>query len=121
MVSRFSEEDLLAVLRFGVLTAVILPLVPDRKLGPFDAINPFEIWLMVVFVAGIGLAGYVALRILGPKGLAPTGLLGGLVSSTAVTLGFSRMSKRSRGDRRPPPGCSPDAGSCTCGCWSRAL
>ena len=94
MVSRFSEEDLLAVLRFGVLTAVILPLVPDRKLGPFDAINPFEIWLMVVFVAGIGLAGYVALRILGPKGLAPTGLLGGLVSSTAVTLGFSRMSKR---------------------------
>jgi uncharacterized membrane protein (DUF4010 family) len=94
MVSRFSEEDLRAVLRFGVLTAVILPLVPDRKLGPFDAINPFEIWLMVVFVAGIGLAGYVALRILGPKGLAPTGLLGGLVSSTAVTLGFSRMSKR---------------------------
>jgi uncharacterized membrane protein (DUF4010 family) len=94
MVSRFSEEDLLAVLRFGVLTAVILPLVPDRKLGPFDAINPFEIWLMVVFVAGIGLAGYVALRVLGPKGLAPTGLLGGLVSSTAVTLGFSRMSKR---------------------------
>jgi uncharacterized membrane protein (DUF4010 family) len=49
---------------------------------------------MVVFVAGIGLAGYVALRVLGPKGLAPTGLLGGLVSSTAVTLGFSRMSKR---------------------------
>lgn len=94
VVSRFSEQDLLAVLRFGVLTAVILPLVPDRKMGPFDAINPFEIWLMVVFVAGIGLAGYVALRALGPKGLAPTGLLGGLVSSTAVTLSFSRMSKR---------------------------
>lgn len=97
VVSRFSDEDLRAVLRFGVLTAVILPLVPDRAMGPFDAINPFEIWLMVVFVAGIGLAGYVALRALGPRGLAPTGLLGGLVSSTAVTLGFSRMSRRSPG------------------------
>jgi uncharacterized membrane protein (DUF4010 family) len=95
LVGRFTDEDLRAFLRFGVLTAVILPLVPDRNMGPFDAINPFEIWLMVVFVAGIGLAGYVALRALGPKGLAPTGLLGGLVSSTAVTLGFSRMSRRS--------------------------
>ena len=94
VVSRFSEDDLAAVLRFGVLTAVILPLVPNRRMGPYDAINPFEIWLMVVFVAGIGLAGYIALRALGPKGLAPTGLLGGIVSSTAVTLGFSRMSKR---------------------------
>ncbi len=94
VVARFSDEDLAAALRFGVLTAVILPLVPDRKMGPFEAINPFEIWLMVVFVAAIGLAGYIALRALGPKGLAPTGLLGGLVSSTAVTLGFSRMSKR---------------------------
>lgn len=95
VVGRFTDEDLRAVLRFGVLTAVILPLVPDRDMGPFDAINPFEIWLMVVFVAGIGLAGYIALRALGPRGLAPTGLLGGLVSSTAVTLGFSRMSRRS--------------------------
>lgn len=95
VVSRFSEEDLRAVLRFGVLTAVILPLVPNEQMGPFSAINPFQIWLMVVFVAGIGLAGYIALRALGPKGLAPTGLLGGIVSSTAVTLGFSRMSRRS--------------------------
>ncbi|HSM02021.1 MAG TPA: MgtC/SapB family protein [Acidimicrobiia bacterium] len=95
VVSRFTDEDLRALLRFGVLTAVILPLVPDRNMGPFDAINPFEIWLMVVFVAGIGLAGYIALRLLGPRGLAPTGLVGGLVSSTAVTLGFARMSRRS--------------------------
>lgn len=95
VVGRFTDEDLRALLRFGVLTAVILPLVPNRDMGPFEAINPFEIWLMVVFVAGIGLAGYIALRALGPRGLAPTGLLGGLVSSTAVTLGFARMSRRS--------------------------
>lgn len=94
LVGRFSDEDMRAVLRFGVLTAVILPLVPDRRMGPFAAINPREIWLMVVLVAGIGLAGYVTLRLLGPRGLAPTGLIGGLVSSTAVTLGFSRMSRR---------------------------
>lgn len=94
-VARFSDEDLRAVLRFGVLTAVILPLVPNRFMGPFEALNPFQVWLMVVFVAGIGLVGYVALRLIGPQGLAPTGLIGGLVSSTAVTLGFSRMARRS--------------------------
>jgi uncharacterized membrane protein (DUF4010 family) len=93
-VSRFTEEDLRAVLRFGVLTAVILPLVPNRFMGPFDALNPFQVWLMVVFVAGVGLVGYTALRMLGPQGLAPTGLVGGLVSSTAVTLGFARMARK---------------------------
>jgi len=90
---RFTREDVRAVLQFGVITAVILPLVPDEEFGPFDAFNPFEIWLMVVFVAGIGLIGYVALRVLGQRGLGLTGLAGGLVSSTAVALGFSRMSR----------------------------
>jgi uncharacterized membrane protein (DUF4010 family) len=94
-VSKFSDEDLRALLRFGVLTAVILPLVPNRFMGPFEALNPFQVWLMVVFVAGVGLVGYVAIRLIGPQGLAPTGLIGGLVSSTAVTLGFSRMARRS--------------------------
>lgn len=92
---RFSEEDVQAVLQFGAITAVVLPLVPNEDLGPFDAINPRRIWLMVIFVAAIGLVGYISLRILGSRGLTLTGLLGGLVSSTAVTLGFSRMSKTS--------------------------
>ncbi len=90
---RFTAEDVRAVLQFGVVTAVVLPLVPNEDLGPFEAFNPFEIWLMVVFVSGIGLIGYVALRMLGRKGLGLTGLAGGLVSSTAVSLGFSRMSR----------------------------
>lgn len=93
-ISAFSGDDMRAVLRFGVLTAVILPLVPNRFMGPFDAFNPFQVWRMVVFVAAVGLVGYIALRVLGPRGLAPTGLIGGLVSSTAVTLGFSRMARR---------------------------
>lgn len=90
---RFSDEDIRTVLQFAVLTAVVLPLVPDQDMGPFEAFNPFRVWLMVVFVSAIGLAGYVALRLRGSRGLGVTGLLGGLISSTAVTLGFSRMSR----------------------------
>jgi uncharacterized membrane protein (DUF4010 family) len=93
LTDRFSDQDVRAVLQFAVLTAVVLPLLPDQDYGPFAAFNPRRIWLMVVFVAAIGLAGYVALRLRGERGLGITGLLGGLVSSTAVTLGFSRMSR----------------------------
>jgi uncharacterized membrane protein (DUF4010 family) len=92
---RFSDEDIKAVLQFATITAVVLPLIPNEDFGPFDAINPRKIWLMVIFVAGIGLVGYVSLRLLGSRGLSLTGFLGGLVSSTAVTLGFARMSKTS--------------------------
>jgi uncharacterized membrane protein (DUF4010 family) len=90
---RFSDDDMRAVLQFGVLTAIVLPLVPDEAYGPFDAFNPRETWLMVVFVAGIGLLGYIAHRMLGTRGLALGGAVGGLVSSTAVSMGFSRMSR----------------------------
>lgn len=93
VVERFSQDDVIAVLQFGVITAIVLPLIPDDAFGPLNAINPREIWLMVIFVSGIGLVGYVSLRILGQRGLGLSGLLGGLVSSTAVTLGFSKMSK----------------------------
>jgi uncharacterized membrane protein (DUF4010 family) len=93
LTDKFSDQDVRAVLQFAVLTAVVLPLLPDQDYGPFEAFNPRRVWLMVVFVAAIGLAGYVALRLRGERGLAVTGLLGGLISSTAVTLGFSKMSK----------------------------
>ena len=90
---RFTDEDVRAVLQFAVITALVLPLIPDTELGPYGAFNPREIWLMVVLISAIGLAGYAALRWLGEKGLVLTGLLGGLVSSTAVTLGYSRMAR----------------------------
>ena len=93
LTDKFSDQDVRAVLQFAVLTAVVLPLLPDQDYGPFEAFNPRRVWLMVVFVAAIGLAGYVALRLKGERGLGITGLLGGLISSTAVTLGFSKMSK----------------------------
>lgn len=90
---RFSQDDVRAVVQFGVITAIILPLLPDDAYGPFDAFNPRETWLMVVLVSAVGLAGYIGLRIKGSGGLIFTGLVGGLISSTAVTLGFSRMSR----------------------------
>jgi uncharacterized membrane protein (DUF4010 family) len=95
---RFSDEDVKTFLQFAVVTAVVLPLVPDQAIGRFEGFNPREVWLMVVFVSAIGLAGYVALRLFGSRGLVLTGLLGGLVSSTAVTMSFSRMA---RADRQP--------------------
>ena len=90
---RFSEEDVRSAAQFGVITAVILPLLPDEAYGPFEAFNPREIWLMVVLVSAVGLAGYIGMRVRGSAGLIFTGLVGGLISSTAVTLGFSRMSQ----------------------------
>lgn len=93
LAERFSDEDVRTVLQFAVISAVILPFVPDAGFGPAGAVNPREIWLMVVLVGAIGLAGYLALRALGPRGLVPTGLLGGLVSSTAVTLAFGRHAR----------------------------
>ena len=93
---RFSDEDVKTFIQFGVVTAIVLPLVPDQDIGRFEGFNPREVWLMVVFVSAIGLAGYVALRLFGSRGLLLTGVLGGLVSSTAVTLSFSRMAKTER-------------------------
>ena len=91
--SRFSQEDVRSAAQFGVITAIILPLLPNESYGPFDAFNPREIWLMVVLVSAVGLAGYIGMRVKGSAGLIFTGLVGGLISSTAVTLGFSRISK----------------------------
>jgi len=96
---KFSDQDVRAAIQFGVITAIILPLLPDDSYGPFDAFNPREIWLMVVLVSAVGLAGYLGIRVRGTGGLVFTGLVGGLISSTAVTLGFSRMSRAEPGLR----------------------
>lgn len=91
MSERLSRRDLLSVLQFAVLSLIILPLVPNRDYGPYGALNPYQIWWMVVLIAGVGLAGYAALRLVGQqRGAVILGLLGGLVSSTATTLAFSR-------------------------------
>jgi uncharacterized membrane protein (DUF4010 family) len=91
---KFTATDMRQVLQFAAITGVVLPLVPNHGYGPFGALNPFDIWLMVVLMAGIGFVGYVLVRLYGARaGITLTGLVGGLASSTATTLTFSRRSR----------------------------
>lgn len=90
----FTDADIRGTLQFIAITGVILPLVPNREFGPFAAFNPYSTWLMVVLISGLGFTGYVAMRLLGASaGIVLTSLLGGLASSTATTLAFSRRSR----------------------------
>ena len=87
-------RDIRATLQFVAISGVILPLLPDRDLGPFGGFNPFSTWLMVVLISGLGFAGYVSMRLFGARaGILLTAVLGGLASSTASTLAFSRRSR----------------------------
>jgi uncharacterized membrane protein (DUF4010 family) len=95
-VEKLTTEDLVATLKFGVVTAIVLPVLPRDPLGPppFDVLTPYDLWLMVVLISAIGFVGYVLIQIVGPKrGIGLTGLLGGLVSSTALTLSFAQKSR----------------------------
>jgi uncharacterized membrane protein (DUF4010 family) len=95
-VRHLNQEDIIAALQFAVITAIILPLVPNETLGPppFDVLNPFTIWLLVVLISGISFIGYVLNKVLGAsRGIGLTGLVGGLASSTAVTITFAQRSR----------------------------
>jgi uncharacterized membrane protein (DUF4010 family) len=97
-VKRLTREDIYAALKFAVITAIILPVLPNETYGPppLDVLNPHKIWLMVVLISAIGFLGYVLVKVTRPRqGIGLTGLLGGLVSSTATT---AFLSQRSRGE-----------------------
>ncbi len=85
-----TRQELLSFLQFVVISVIVLPLLPDRGYGPYGALNPYRLWLMVVLVAGISLAGYIALRFASARAPHVLGILGGMISSTATTLVFSR-------------------------------
>ena len=94
-----SRLELKAALQMLVIVLVVLPLLPNEAMGPWDSINPQVIGWLVILIAGISFAGYFAVKLLGERvGLIMTALLGGLVSSTALTLAFSRMA-RANGSR----------------------
>jgi uncharacterized membrane protein (DUF4010 family) len=98
LVEKISLGDFYATIKFLVLAVIILPLLPNENFGPFMVLNPFNIGLMIVLMAGIGLVGYVLIRAMGTeRGLGLTGFVGGLVSSTAVTLAFSGRARREPG------------------------
>ena len=91
---RLERSDLRSILQFAVVSCIILPVLPDYNFGPYSALNLRQIWLMVVLISGVSLAGYVALRVVGRRyGAALLGLLGGLVSSTATTLVYARQGR----------------------------
>jgi uncharacterized membrane protein (DUF4010 family) len=97
-VQKMGARDMNAIMKFVVITLIILPLLPNRVYGPWKVLNPFDIWRMVVLIVGISLAGYVALKILGERtGAILGGILGGMVSSTATTVSYARRTKNAPG------------------------
>lgn len=96
LAKRIEPTDVEATLKFAIITLIVLPLLPNTDYGPpgLEVINPYKTWLMVVLIAGLNFIGYILVKIVGREhGLGITGLLGGLVSSTAVTLSFSQRSR----------------------------
>ena len=91
---KVSEEDIYATIKLAIITVIILPLLPDKTYGPFNVLNPLLIWRMVIFISALSFIGYIFIKTIGQdKGIPITGLLGGLVSSTALTISLAKKSK----------------------------
>lgn len=94
LAAQIDDEGLRAGFRFALMAVVILPLLPEGPFGPMGGLRPRLLWILVLFFTGLNFLGYVARRLAGPaQGYLWTGILGGLVSSTNVTLTFSRLSR----------------------------
>jgi uncharacterized membrane protein (DUF4010 family) len=94
LAGRLGGPELRAVMQLVLLALVVLPVLPDTTFGPFAVFNPREMWLMAVLIVGLSLAGYIALKFLGENaGIVAGGLLGGLISSTATTVSWSRRTR----------------------------
>jgi uncharacterized membrane protein (DUF4010 family) len=97
-----TEVELEDAIKFLVVAFVILPLLPDRGLGPYGVLNPEKVWLLVVLLTGIGWVGYIGVRALGPeRGLLITGIAGGFVSASATTASMGRLSRTTSNLRAP--------------------
>lgn len=95
-IKRLGKDDIFAGLKLLIASFIVLPLLPHQPVDPWGALNPYKLWLLVILISALSLIGYVATRWLGQaRGVAVTGLTGGLVSSTAVTLSIARESRAS--------------------------
>lgn len=102
LMRRVSREDMVSLLKFLIVALLLVPWLPDRDFGPLGSLNLRTIGWMMLLVAGLSFVGYAATRMLGPeRGLTITGFVGGLVSSTAVTLAMSSRSKAHPSMERP--------------------
>jgi uncharacterized membrane protein (DUF4010 family) len=94
MATRLEAREWISIFQLGVLSLVILPILPNRTFDPYDAVNPRQVWWMVVLISGLSLAGYATLRLVGARyGTALVGIAGGLASSTATTLIYARNTR----------------------------
>lgn len=94
LVGKLGTGDLRAIMQFVLLALVVLPVLPDATYGPYSVFNPREMWLMAVLIVGLSLAGYIALKFFGERaGILAGGFLGGLISSTATTVSWSRLTR----------------------------
>lgn len=94
LVNKIGMDDLYAGLKLLIASFIVLPLLPNTPVDPWQALNPYKLWLLVILISSMSLLGYVAVRWLGAAhGAVVTGISGGLASSTAVTLSFARSSK----------------------------
>lgn len=92
-VRKLSKQELLAIIKFIIISALVIPFLPSSNFGPYSVWNLQDIWKMVILVSGTSLIGYLVAKFVGNKGTMLSGMVGGLVSSTAVSLTFSRRSK----------------------------
>ena len=91
IVARLGDNDLRAIMQFALISLVILPVLPDRAYGPYSVLNPRNIWWMVVLIVGISLGGYTVYKFWGSRaGVVLSGILGGVISSTATTVSYAK-------------------------------
>lgn len=97
-IENLKEKDLAAIMTFAGISLVILPILPDTVFGPYDVLNPRNIWLMVTLIVGISVVGYFIYKYVGKNvGNIANGILGGLISSTATTVSYARKTANSEG------------------------
>ncbi|KQX38166.1 hypothetical protein ASD04_11110 [Devosia sp. Root436] len=93
-VANLTWAEISSVLILLAMTFLLLPLLPDRTIDPWKAINPHEVWLLTILIAGISFVGYVAMKVFGNRmGILLAAAVGGLASSTATTLALSRVGR----------------------------
>lgn len=94
-IGRLRDRDVSAIMTFAGISLIILPVLPDQTFGPYEVLNPQNIWLMVVLIVGLSLSGYFLYKFFGKNTSIITGsILGGLISSTATTVSYSRKQKK---------------------------